>query len=108
MQPCSSQTSTFTGPSNAAPAMYRLFARAHRVFHKPLLVHMISETWGVGMHMYLRAIGFKHAVMGVSAAARSLFFVDAHFTFCVLCLHSRPGTATTESLNALVNIETNV
>ncbi|DBA73278.1 hypothetical protein WJX77_005167 [Trebouxia sp. C0004] len=35
-----------------------------RVFHKPLLVHMISETWGMGMHMYLRAIGFKHAIMG--------------------------------------------
>ena len=36
-----------------------------RVFHKPLLVHMISETWGMGMYMYLRAAGFKHAVMGV-------------------------------------------
>lgn len=39
---------------------------ACRVFHKPLLVHVISETWGMGMHLYLRAIGFKHAVMGVS------------------------------------------
>lgn len=39
---------------------------ARRVFHKPLLVHVVSETWGVGMHMYLRAIGFKHAVLGVS------------------------------------------
>lgn len=39
---------------------------ACRVFHKPLLVHVLSETWGVGMHLYLRAIGFKHAIMGVS------------------------------------------
>ena len=40
--------------------------RACRVFHKPLLVHVLSETWGMGMHLYLRAIGFQHAVMGVS------------------------------------------
>lgn len=39
---------------------------ACRVFHKPLLVHVLSETWGMGMHLYLRAIGFQHAVMGVS------------------------------------------
>ena len=39
---------------------------ACRVFHKPLLVHVLSETWGVGMHMYLRAVGFKHAKMRVS------------------------------------------
>lgn len=39
---------------------------ACRVFHKPLLVHVLSETWGIGMHLYLRAIGFRHAVMGVS------------------------------------------
>ncbi|KAL3146801.1 hypothetical protein ABBQ38_014780 [Trebouxia sp. C0009 RCD-2024] len=35
-----------------------------RVFHKPLLVHVLSESWGMGMHLYLRAIGFKHAFMG--------------------------------------------
>ena len=75
------------------------------MFHKPLLVHMISETWGVGMHMYLRAIGFKHAVMGVSAAARSLFFVDAQLEI-LLHLHFR--SCHYRELNALVTIENNV
>lgn len=37
-----------------------------RVFYKPLLIHMLSEGWGWGMHVYLRTLGFQHAVMGVS------------------------------------------
>ena len=54
---------------------------------------MISETWGVGMYMYLRAIGFKHALMGVSAAAQNLCLG----WFVLLHLHFRPGNAITES-----------
>ena len=40
-----------------------------RVFYKPLLVHMLSEGWGWAMHLYLRTLGFHHAVMGVSSHA---------------------------------------
>ena len=35
------------------------------MLHKPLLVHVVSEVWGFCMHLYLRAIGFRHADMEV-------------------------------------------
>lgn len=32
------------------------------------MVHVVSEVWGFGIHLYLRAVGFQHADMGVSHA----------------------------------------
>ena len=48
-----------------------------RVFHKPLLIHVLSEGWGVGMHFYLRTLGFKHAAMAVSRPFCTLSFWSA-------------------------------